>query len=332
MRLSLIRILLLSCVTVVLLGTLSCTKSSHAQTFPAALQLEIKPPFRFVAYGDTRFHDPKDTDPANPAVRQALVQAIADANPAFVCFSGDIVLNGNDPNDWKVWDDETAIWREKKIPVYPALGNHDLHGKEAVALGNYFQRFPELKGSRYYSVQAANALILALDSLQDEVSGPQGEWLADRLDHVSANVDFVFLLLHHPPYTSSSDSAPGGGHSARAQESALAKILEGRAARAHYRIIVIAGHVHNYERFEHTGVTYFVSGGGGARPYLINRAPNDLFHGPRVNYHYLLLEVSDAAVKIIMNRIDFSDGKPSWTSPDVVTIAPRSKNAQGATP
>lgn len=320
MRMPSVKPILLGILLSTLLGAIACTKASHAQTSPAALQLQIKPPFRFVTYGDTRFHDPKDTAPADPEVRKTLVQAIADANPAFICFSGDIVLNGNDANDWNIWDNETRIWREQKIPVYPALGNHDLHGKEELALSNYFQRFPDLKDSRYYSVQAGNALILVLDSSQDETSGPQGEWLADRLDHISATVDFVFLLLHHPPYTSSSDSTLHGGHSARPQETALAKLLEERQTRAHYRMIVIAGHVHNYERFEHGGVTYFVSGGGGAHPYLINRAPGDLFQGPGVNYHYLLVEVSDASVKITMNRLDMSSGKAVWSQPDSVTI------------
>ena len=44
-----------------------CTKKSTAQTSAAVdLHLDIKTPFRFVAYGDTRFHDPKDTEAANP--------------------------------------------------------------------------------------------------------------------------------------------------------------------------------------------------------------------------------------------------------------------------
>ena len=153
---------------------IGCTSKSSAQTSTVDLQLDVKTPFRFVAYGDTRFHDPKDTEAANPPVRVALVQAIAEVNPAFICFTGDIVYNGYDANDWKVWDSETSIWRDKKIPVYPALGNHDLHGKEEVALGNYFQRFPDLKNSRYYSVRAANALVLVLDSALDEISGHAG--------------------------------------------------------------------------------------------------------------------------------------------------------------
>jgi Icc-related predicted phosphoesterase len=299
-----------------------CTKTSNAQMTTVELKLDMKTPFRFVAYGDTRFHDPKDTEAANPPVRVALVDAIAKANPAFICFTGDIVYNGNDADDWKVWDHETSIWRENKIAVYPALGNHDLHGDEKVALGNYFQRFPDLQNSRYYSVVAANALILVLDSSLDESSGPQGKWLADNLDHAPANVDFVFLMFHHPPYTSSSDEKKfGGGHSARPHEQALAKILEDRQPHVHYRIVVFSGHVHNYERHEHGGVTYFVSGGGAAHAYPIERAPNDPFQSKEINYHYLLVEVDHQQVKVTMNRVDLTSGKAVWTQPDTVTIA-----------
>ncbi len=298
-----------------------CTRTSSAQT-PVDLQANVQLPFRFVAYGDTRFHDPSDTEAANPAVRVALVKAIAEVNPAFVCFTGDIVYNGYDVNDWKVWDSETSIWHEKNIPIYPALGNHDLHGDEKIALGNYFQRFPALKNSRYYSVRAANTLLLVLDSALDESSGPQGVWLSNELDNIPSGVDFVFLMFHHPPYTSSSDAKTlGGGHSARAAEQKLARILEDRQSHARARFVVFSGHVHNYERHEHGGVTYFVSGGGAAHAYPIERAPDDPFRSKEVNYHYLLVEVDQQQLKITMNRLDLSTGKAVWTQPDSVKIA-----------
>ena len=315
----------------------ACSRS-HSQMRPpemqpVALQLQVNTPFRFVAYGDSRFHDPKDTDAANPAVRQALVQAIAEVKPAFISFTGDIVYNGYDVNDWKVWDNETSIWREKNIPVYPVLGNHDLHGSENVALANYFQRFPDLKNSRYYSVRAANTLILALDSSLDEISGPQGQWLTQKLDSIPADVDFVFLALHHPPYTSSSDAKKfGGGHSARTPEQELAKMLEGRQQNLRARFVVFSGHVHNYERHEHGGVTYFVTGGAGAHAYPIERAPADPFQSKEVNYHYLLVEVDRNNLRITMHRLDLTTGKPVWTQPDGVNlVAPAAVAARSGT-
>ena len=312
-------------VVLVFLGCAACTHS-HSQmqppgNIPVALQAQVETPFRFVAYGDSRFHDPKDTEPANPVARQTLVQAIAEVKPAFITFTGDIVYNGYDVNDWEVWDSETSVWREKKMPVYPALGNHDLHGNENVALANYFQRFPDLKDSRYYSVRAANSLILVLDSSLDETSGPQGHWLTQMLDTVPGDVDFVFIVLHHPPYTSSSDEKTyGGGHSARNHELMLAEMLEARQQHMNARLVVFSGHVHNYERHEHGGVTYFVSGGAGAHAYPIERAPSDPFQSKEINYHYLLVEVDHHHLKVTMNRLDLGSGKPVWTHPDSIEI------------
>jgi Icc-related predicted phosphoesterase len=329
-HISFARALLLLCLTAALFGWSGCTKKPGKQK-PVDLKLDVKVPFRFVAYGDTRFHDPRDTEAANPAVRVALVQAIAEVNPSFICFTGDIVYNGNDADDWKIWDKETSVWHDKNIPIYPALGNHDLHGDEKVALGNYFQRFPALNNSRYYSVRAANTLTLVLDSALDETSGPQGQWLVNKLDSIPSDVDFVFFMFHHPPYTSSSDEKKhGGGHSARSTEQQLAKTLEDRQTHARVRFVVFSGHVHNYERHEHGGVTYFVSGGGAAHAYPIDRAPDDPFQSNKVNYHYLLVEVDHQQLKVTMNRVELNDGKAVWTQPDSVKITlatPTSANA-----
>lgn len=304
-----------------LLALTCCTKKLDAETPTVEVHLDLKTPFRFVAYGDARFHDPKDKEAANPPVRVALVDAIAKANPAFICFTGDLVYNGYDKEDWKVWDHETSVWRDNKIPVYPAIGNHELHGDEKIALGNYFQRFPDLKNSRFYSVIAANTMTLVLDSSLDESTGPQGKWLLDNLDHVPENVDFLFVMDHHPPYTSSTDEKKfGGGHSARPHEQALAKLLETRQAHAPFRIVVFSGHVHNYERHEHGGVTYFVSGGGAAHAYPIERTKSDPFQSKEINYHYLLVEVDHQQLKVTMNRVDLTSGKAVWTQPDSVVI------------
>jgi 3',5'-cyclic AMP phosphodiesterase CpdA len=220
------------------------------------------------------------------------------------------------------------VWREKHIPVYPALGNHDVHGNEKVALTNYFERFPELKNSRYYSVRAANTLMLVLDSSLDETSGPQGLWLKQKLDRLPGDVDFVFILLHHPPYTSSSDMKKfGGGHSARSPELAMAKMLEARQQNLRARIVVFSGHVHNYERHEHGGVTYLVTGGAGAHAYPIERAPGDPFQSKEVNYHYVAVQVDRGSVKITMHRLDLTTGKTVWTEPDSVTISAPAANA-----
>jgi len=174
--------------------------------------------------------------------------------------------------------------------------------------------------------------LLVLDSSLDETSGPQGHWLTGKLDSIPADVDFVFFVFHHPPYTSSSDAKKfGGGHSARPGEQGLAKMLEQRQQNTRARFVVFSGHVHNYERHEHGGVTYFVSGGAGAHAYPIERAPDDPFQSKEVNYHYLLVEVDRGQMSVTMNRLELTNGKAAWTQPDSVKIAvPAAARAKGA--
>jgi Icc-related predicted phosphoesterase len=300
-----------------------------AQTLPAHIELKHSNRLHFIAYGDTRFTDPADTDAANPEARRALVKAIAKAHPEFVTFGGDITYNGNDPNDWKVYDSETTAWRQKHIRVYPALGNHDLHGDLKVSLANYFERYPEIDNSLYYSVSTGNVLMLTLDSALDETSGAQGDWLIDKIDSLPDSVDFVIIVLHHPPYTSSSDDKRfGGGHSARPAEQALARFLEERQKRMHARIVVFAGHVHNYEHHEHGGVTYFVTGGGGAHAYPIERQPTDLFQSKEINYHYVDVKIKNKKMLAIMKRLELKAGVAVWSRQETVTIvAPASAKA-----
>jgi Icc-related predicted phosphoesterase len=319
------RILSLTLVFSLLFLVSSCVSKPRTDNSPAnhvALQLPVSDTYRFIAFGDTRFHDPSDTEPANPAVRHALVTAIDKEHPAFVSIGGDIVYDGDNVKDWQVWDSETALWKQDKIPIYPAIGNHDLHGNQATALANYFARFPDLKESRFYSVQLGRSVMLILDSALDELSGPQGDWLNDELAKITPDTKFIFFVYHHPTYTSSSDEKTfGGGHSSRGTEQALGKKLEDLQQHIAARVIVINGHVHNYERHEHRGVTYFVTGGGGAHAYPITRKATDLYQDNGINYNYLLVEVDHDTAHITMNKLEFKGDNPVWTKPDIVAIA-----------
>src|SRR5689334_17794588 len=108
-------------------------------------------------------------------------------------------------------------------------------------------------------------------------------------------------------------------------------MLEDRQAHARVRFVVFSGHVHNYERHEHGGVTYFVSGGGAAHAYPIERAADDPFQSKEVNYHYLLVEVAQQQLRVTMNRIDLTTSKAVWTQPDSIKITiPGTAAAQAA--
>jgi hypothetical protein len=274
-------------------------------------------PFTFVGYGDTRFTDPADTKHSNAAVRQAEVARIAQEKPAFVVISGDLVLTGADPQDWKVFDAETAPLRQAGIELLPALGNHDVRGAEDRALDNYFQRFPRLEGRRWYSARAGNVLIFVLDS--NSTSGPgsqQLQWLEQGLEALPSDVDFVLVTLHHPPLTHSHGKMPGGGHSERPQEEQLASLLEKRQQSMRARMIVMAGHVHNYERYRRNGVTYLVSGGGGATPYMVPRSRDDFYRDPGPTYHLCTFTVDGEELRFHMLKLSFKDARAKWAVRD----------------
>jgi len=274
-------------------------------------------PFTFVGYGDMRFTDPADTRHSNAAVRRAEVARIAQEKPAFVVISGDIVLTGANPQDWKVFDAETAPLRQVDIELLPTLGNHDVRGAEDRALENYFLRFPHLEGRRWYSARFANGLIFVLDS--NSTDGPasqQWRWLEQGLEAVPPDVDFVLVALHHPPLTHSRDKMLGGGHSERPQEKQLAALLEEHQQSMRARIIVMAGHVHNYERYERNGITYLVSGGGGATPYMIQRSAGDFYRDPGPTYHICTFTVDHEELRFQMLKLTFKGTEAKWAVRD----------------
>src|SRR5262252_8102495 len=92
-----------------------------AQNQPVELTAPVGNSFRFAFLGDTRFTDPANTRDSSAAVRQTLVQAIADIRSSLVSIGGDIVFHSHDADDWKTWAVETAIWRERGIAIYPVL-------------------------------------------------------------------------------------------------------------------------------------------------------------------------------------------------------------------
>jgi 3',5'-cyclic AMP phosphodiesterase CpdA len=271
---------------------------------------QIPKNWTIIAYGDTRFTDPSNHEVTNPEARRALVAKIAAEHPDAVLISGDIPYNGGNVNDYAVYRAETAAWRDEGLRIYPAIGNHELHGDEVKQPANW-----------WYSVEFKNTYIICLDSDLPLTDGSrQHKWLADQLDHLPKKTQFVFLTLHHPPIADS--ILNNSSHDVRPNEKALAVFLKQKAPLLQAHIIVVAGHIHNYQRFYQDGVIYLVSGGGGAKPYPVARTPADLFQDPSFpNFHYIKFQYDGATLTATMIRLSDSSGTSSvWESKDHFTI------------
>ncbi len=257
-----------------------------------------------VAYGDCRFTSPSNTKDTNPRVRKFLVDQIAAVKPNAIFITGDLPFNGSNPDDWAVFRSETAAWRTEGLRLYPTLGNHEVRGDWDLGLQNYFANFPQLQGYAYYSVQLGNVYLLTLDSTQRIGPGtPQRGWLESQLAHVPPAADFIFVMEHMPLMADLQSqvlvSLPNF------EGTLLRKYLESLAPRLKQKLVVLNGHIHNYERFEQAGVTYLVSGGGGADPYpVMVRGNQDKYRDPAlINYHYLVIRVHGTHGDVTMYRV-----------------------------
>jgi hypothetical protein len=290
-------------------------------------QSALQKPIKIVAYGDMRFTNPSETTATNPVARRDLVAKIAQEEPDAILISGDIPWRGNVVDDYTWFRTETAVWRTENLRVYPALGNHEFSKCEpAVCLEHWWNAFPEmpqLRGRRWYSAQLGDAIyILSIDSDTSLLPGSeQRVWLEAQIAQLPKSIRFVLITMHHPP-VGDIQAREHVDHNPRPNEIALVDLLRNEELTTRARFVVIAGHTHNYERFLEDGVMYFVSGGGGAQPYHVDRSPSDLYQDPSFpNYHYLRFTLQGKTLKGEMVRLkDASAATPEWEVKDKFEI------------
>jgi acid phosphatase type 7 len=281
-------------------------------------------PLVFVAYGDTRFTQRPDV--VNATARRALVERIAGEKPAAILIGGDLVYDGSYAGDYETYRHETTEWSEGKLPVFPALGNHELKGcadDQSVCLENWWNAFGELslRPHRWYTVAiGSNLLALVLDSDAPLKPGSeQRAWFEQQIAGVGEAVKFILIVLHYPPVRDPLFPR-------MRDEKEIARYLSRHAQSLRPRVLVIGSHVHNYERYSRDGVTYVVSGGGGAKPVPAPRMFGERSHlRTGVNFHYLRLTLTDDRISCVMVRYEAAKagGAPTWTEPDRFEIRAR---------
>jgi hypothetical protein len=261
----------------------------------------LRKPLTLITYGDMRFTNPKETIATNPKVRIELVRQIAKLDPDVLLLTGDVPWHGGDFSDYAVYKQETLPWRREHLRVFPALGNHEFENCSLVhCLKNWWRAFPQLNRRRWYSIEVGTRIYaIVLDS--DDSLKPdsrQIDWLKSQLDSLPHGIEFVLITMHHPPVADPDTGVP------RPNEIALRNYLQVAAKTLNAKLLVIAAHIHNYERFYENGVMYVVSGGGGAQPDPVNRMPTDLYKGPTFpNYNYLKIVLRGATLHATMYRL-----------------------------
>ncbi len=253
-------------------------------------------PFMFIAYGDTR---------SRPEDHRAVIGAIVRERPEFVLQSGDLVADGNNAAQWSQFDQITQ----------PLRGNHDRgpyyakHVTGAYDSGNPY----------YYAFTRHGSRFIILDSMDPDEFNPQGaqyRWLVGELAKAQKTALNTFVMFHEGAY-----SVGPHGPTPDAQRY-LQPLFVKYKPRA-----VFCGHDHMYYRTTRQGVTYFVTGGGGAPLYEpVNKAlavPGDVYASV---HHFIRCDVDGARVTFTAFNLDGADIPVRGTAPTVTVVGPGGKS------
>ena len=296
--------------------------AASARPYAFRLPSTVTPPAPLVLFGASR---PASTfeiwrDDPGASIRDVILRAIAKESPAAVLHSGDLVFYGDSAYDWARLDGELDVLRARSIPLFPALGNHEVTGRTSRALANYFARFPLLEGRRWYDVPIGPVVFIVTDtnfaSMTAEARQAQESWFLERLAAADrdAAVELVVVVGHHPAYTNALSHGPDTDVRERFVEPSR------RFPKVRF---FLAGHVHSYERFVMQGRVFVTSGGGGAPLMSVRTGPDaaylDAFAGTRErSFHYLRMTITAHRASIDVVMLDRSTG--TWATVDAFSF------------
>lgn len=325
---------------------------SSNSTFTTGLAAGSSEKFVFSIGGDSRNPDNTTPNPTYAARRIDVMNAILSYNPQFAIHLGDIPNRGQYQEQW----DEIFDNLEPQFTTMPYMPCWGSHGDPHQADNCYDQFDLPLNGTgigneQYYSFDYGNVHFTVLYALVTDSrilpGSDQYNWLESDLQQAdnNPNIDWKFVCVHSPPYSTAIRSTGGSNPGLRADVCPLFD--------AYNVDIVFTAHEHNFEKthlinndtkvqdvpsgsnlVDPSGRIYYVSGGLGAG---INPADGDAWFS--ANYanvlHFLLVDVADMTVNIkairtnltLLDELTISKSPPSTpgqaTNPSPLSAEPK---------
>ena len=296
----------------VLLATVSlcCCHAPQVPVYSGELSTRGSIP-HFILVGDTQRTSLLEFwREQNEAARRAVLNKIAEEEPAFLVILGDLVFQGDDERHWRWFDDYTAAIREKQIPVFPLPGNHEYFGNHSRAFKNYFGRFPHLSERLWNAFRFRSVAVILLNSnfekLNEQELEEQDEWYQSKLREYEGeeSIKTIIVCCHHPPFTNST-VVKDDKDVEQVREHFLEPFCETPKAK-----LFFTGHCHSYEHFIERGKHFIVSGGGGGpRQKLVvdpqKRSYEDTYRGGEYReFHFCKVVFLDESLQVQMVKID----------------------------
>ncbi|MCA0757614.1 PQQ-binding-like beta-propeller repeat protein [Paenibacillus sp. N4] len=175
--------------------------------------------------------------------------------PAFIAVSGDLTNRATDAE----FQDYTAAASTSGIPVYPAVGNHDVAA--GTSYGVRLERYRSYLGPEWYSFDYGNRHFVTLENNLGFGEKDQLEWLRQDLE-LNAGDKEVVVIVHKPLNT---PQTPNGAK-------AYIDLL------GHYNtVLVLMGHTHVNDVAIDTipGAAHITTN---SSSYTIDQTPNGFRH------------------------------------------------------
>ncbi len=249
----------------------------------------------------------------NKEATKKLFGAVADRKPGALFIMGDVVNLGYSNRQWKPMDAYLKDLRSKNIPVYAALGNHEVMGQASKGQRKFQERFPEHSPTGYVQVKDSVAVVLLnsnFGKLSSDQDAEQIKWYKATLDRLEKDPSIHFIIsgCHHSPYTNSKIVGPNK----EVQQKFVPAFLASKKSR-----LFITGHSHNFEHYQMKGKDFLVIGGGGGLHQPLRTGDDcdkDLATDYKPQFHYLTVKRSGHQLNVssVQLKKDFScfeDGK-----------------------
>jgi len=176
----------------------------------------------------------------------------------FVIHAGDLQYYMSILESWQTWFRMMSPLLEA-APFMPCIGNHE--NEKLDEMNDYYRPLftqasaeADATADRYHYETGGVHFFVLNSEIEMNADSDQILWFEAKLDEVEADPNYRFSIVyfHRPLYSF------GGYSPSEANRAVIEPILT-----SHRVPLVIAGHMHGYERFEVGDVTHITSGGGG---------------------------------------------------------------------
>ena len=244
---------------------------------------------RFLALGDfgTGESDQK-------AVATQMCAHLTQQPFAHVVSTGDNVYAKGEPEDFDTdfYVPYSCLFDEG-VRFHAVLGNHDIRTLDGEAqVGE--PRFGML--GRYYTWKLgpvtfimfdSQAVDVELDSGASSADGSQYQWVLDQVAKAQ-DAPWTVVVFHDPVYSTGITHASKPGWDVSVGEPLAAAGVD----------LVLNGHDHNYQSAEVDGVTYIVTGGGGAELYPCDLPPQPPVTTCIQKHHFVEVEAGPDSMTV----------------------------------